>query len=347
MSFSSLRAEDPRLAMFTITRASDAAELDGHSRMSDRLPGQSREYRYMLQDRALWRRRFDSPILSVAIRRVGPMLASYGKSRFAIEVGMDGDECEFFGFSTPLQGEMTLIKGGNPTTVTASRGLVFRAGPSVRLVTSDDSVRTNVFIKVVEVMQALEEMLDQRLRAPLAFEPSLDWNSGLAASLKAQLDFMLREFGREDGIASNAAALASMTDLLMALVLRCARHNYSDQLQHRSGSVMPLYVRRAEEFMLAQCATPIRVSDIAAAAGCSVRTLNAVFQRFRARVPLAVLQAIRLQQVHVELSRAADAVAIGEIARRHGFTNSSRFNLEFRRRFGETPRDVARRALRL
>jgi AraC-like DNA-binding protein len=75
--------------------------------------------------------------------------------------------------------------------------------------------------------------------------------------------------------------------------------------------------------------------------------LGAVFQRFRGRTPLAALHAIRLQQVHAELSRGSIDAPIGAVARRYGFTNASRFAVAFRRRFGKTPLDVVRRASRL
>jgi len=335
-----------RLSMFSMTSAIDPNELDCRSQMSDRLPGQSRAYRYMLQDPAIWRMRFKNPIVSVAIRSTGSILVSYGETRFATEVALDGEESDFFGFSAPLRGRMTLIRRGEPNVATSARGLIYRLGPDTKLVTGDDSLRSNVFIKVAEVEHMLEGILDQRLRRPLVFEPCLDWSSGLAASLKLQLDFVLQDFERADGIASNPVALASITDLLVTLILRGVRHNHADEIGLGLGSVVPKYVSRAEEFMRANCGTALRVADIAAAAGCSVRTLNTAFQRFRNRVPLASLQAIRLQQVHIELSRGNDGIAIGAVAKRYGFTNAARFNLAFRRRFGQTPTEVVRRGSR-
>jgi AraC-like DNA-binding protein len=332
--------------MFKVVHASDPAELDSRSRVSDRLPGSSRDYRYKLRDRALWRMRFTSPIFSLAIRSAGSILVSYGENRFATEVAIEGDESDFLCVTTLLQGDLMLIQGGNATMGTALCGLAFRPSPQTRLVTSDDSVRTNVFIKAAEVEQALENMLDMRLRKPLELRPHLDWSCGLAASLKFQLDFVMCEFGRPDGIASSAVALASTTDLLMTLILRGAAHNYVNQLEIRSGCAVPAYVQRAEEFMRVHCADPVRLSDVAAAARCSIRTLGAVFQRFRGQTPLGALHAFRLEEVHAELSRGATDAPIGAVARRYGFTNASRFVIAFRRRFGETPSDVVRRTAR-
>ncbi|MBV1800079.1 helix-turn-helix transcriptional regulator [Siccirubricoccus sp. G192] len=334
-----------RLTTFNVVRANDASELDSRSRLSSRFSGPASPYRFHLLDHALLRQRFDNPIFSLAVRGAGAIVATYVDSRFATETAIQG-ESDLFCFTTPLQGKMTLIRQGEMATGTDSQGLVYRFSPDMRMVTSDESVRTNVFVQVAKLEEALEHMLDKRLLKPLCFRSALDWSSGLTASLKYQLDFIRSEFERPGGVADNAVALASTTDLLMALILRGAAHNHSDQLDVGPASAVPVYVRRAEEFMRVHCASPIHLSDIAAAAGCSVRTLGSAFQRFRGRTPLAALHACRLEQVHAELCRNAGATPIGAVARRYGFTNASRFGIAFRRRFGESPLDTVRRALR-
>ncbi|WP_158287714.1 helix-turn-helix transcriptional regulator [Falsiroseomonas bella] len=333
------------LETFTVVRANDTAELDARSRVSDRLPGRGRDYRYRLRDRALWHRRFEAPIFTLATRSAGSILVSHGESRFATEVAIEG-ESDLLCLTTMLRGDVTVIQQGEPASGTLSCGLVFRPGHGTGVVTSDDSLRTNVFIKAVEVENALEHMLDARLRKPLEFSPHLDWTRGLAASLRFQLDFVMHEFGRPDGVADNPVALASTTDLLAALILRATHHNHSGMLEAGRGVAVPAYVQRAEEFMRTHCDTPIRMTDIAAAAGCSLRTLSAVFRHFRDRTPLAVLHGIRLQQVHAELSRGESGTTPGAVARRYGFSNASRFAAAFRRRFGEAPAEVLRRASR-
>lgn len=339
-----LPASFPR-TMFNVVVSNDPAELDSRSRVTDRLPGQSRAYRYRLCDCSLWRMRFDKPIFSLAIRSVGAFVVSHGENRFATEVSIEGDSNHFC-FATLLRGDATVIRHGESATGTAPRSLAFRAGHGTRLVTSDDSLRASVFIKAAEIEHALEHMLDRSLRQPLAFGPFLDWSGGLAASLKFQLDFLLREFDRPDGIADNAVALASTTDLLVALILRGIPHNHSDQLHMGAVHAIPRYVYRADEFMRLHAAGPLRISDIAAAAGCSVRTLSAVFQKFRGRTPLEALHAIRLDLVRAELTRDADDTPVAAVARRFGFTNASRFAAAFRRRFGVSPSNVVRRTSR-
>jgi transcriptional regulator GlxA family with amidase domain len=191
-------------------------------------------------------------------------------------------------------------------------------------------------------VDALEHALDQHLFRPLEFKPDLDWGNGLAFTLKGQLDFLAREFQRLDGVASNPVALASMTDLLIALVLGGAPHNYTERMGRGPAAAVPAYLRRAEDFMSSHCAEPLRMAQVAIAAGCSVRSLGVVFRDFRGKTPLQALHAIRLEQARRELTRAGASVAT--VARRYGFTNAGRFKAAFCRRFGEAPSEAFRRA---
>ncbi len=335
---------DPVLTMFNIVRAKALQDLSGKICVVERATQSNRTYTYQLQDRALWRPRFEQPIFTLATRRAGSILASFVESSFSTEVTVDGDEGSLYCFTTMLAGHATLEQKGSSTTATKQSGLAWRPGPGGRLLFSDDNARTNVFLKVADIERVLEQMLDDGLRRPLIFEPGLDWGSGLTASLKSQLDFVTSEFQRRDGIASSPVALASLTDALISLLLWGAAHNYSDRLTDSAGNPMPAYVRRAEDFMRAHGTEPIRMSHIAAAAGCSLRTLTTVFRHFRGNTPLAALHAVRLDLAHADLARGLSQASVTTIARRYGFTNTARFGAAFRRRFGKTPTEIARYA---
>jgi len=336
--------DSARLGMFDVVRARNPEDLGGKIRVTERATQSSRIYTYQLQDRALWHLRSERPIFTLATRGAGSILASYVESSFATDVSVDGDEGGLYCFTALLAGHVTLERKEKSATATSRTGLAWRPGPGVRLLISNDNARTNIFFKVAEMQSALEHMLDEPLHQPLDFEPSLDWSTGLAASLKHQLDFVMQEFQREDGVASSPVALASLTDLLVSLVLRGAAHNYTDRLANTGGSAVPVYVRRAEEFMRAHGAQPIRMAHVAAAAGCSLRTLTTVFRHFRSNTPLAALHAIRLDLARADLALGTCNAAVATVARRYGFTNTTRFAAAFRRRFGETPTETARHA---
>jgi hypothetical protein len=143
---------DPAVrTMFTVLETSDPGALDGTSRLPlsrvlVRVADPNRVWRYQLQDRALRRQRFKGPVFSVATRSAGSILASYGESRSATEISVDGEEGELLCFITALHGKTTLVQNGDATTATASSGLVWRPGPCIRGQTSDNNARSNVLL---------------------------------------------------------------------------------------------------------------------------------------------------------------------------------------------------------
>jgi AraC-like DNA-binding protein len=289
------------------------------------------------------RGRFGGPITTVAERRLDSMMLVHGGDRFATQIDIGGDGLDAYCFTAMVRGHATLIQHGRETPAAGTDGLVFRAAPCTRILASDANARESLWIEASTLERALEGMLDNRLRERLAFKPAIDWTSGLAASLKGQIAFLMVDMKRHGGVADNPVALVSLTDLVTSLVLRGIPHNYLERLGSGRIGAVPAYVRRAEDFMRAHAAVPIRIGQVAAAAGCSVRTLDAVFGRFRDTTPLATLHAIRLEQARAELSHGARSASVAEISRLYGFTNAGRFAVAYRRRFGESPVETARR----
>lgn len=325
----------------------DPREMDTNSRVSERLLSETAAVTYQLQDRRLLRTSFDDPITIFADRRLGSMLITLSTDRFANQAYVGGAGIDSFCFTVMFHGKASLVQGESETIAAGTNGLAFRLSAGTRALFSDSNARENLWIKAPALEHALEGMLGDRLRKPLEFTPSVDWTSGLAASLRSQIDFITREITRWDGVADNPVALTSLTDLILSLVLRGIRHNYQERLDNRRRfSVVPAYVRRAEDFMHANAAAPIRMEQVANAAGCSVRTLGAVFRRFRDTAPLAALHVIRLEQVQAELSHGATSGSVAEVARRYGFTNPGRLTAAYRRRFGEAPLETAARSSR-
>ncbi|MCM6762702.1 helix-turn-helix transcriptional regulator [Rathayibacter sp. ZW T2_19] len=100
-------------------------------------------------------------------------------------------------------------------------------------------------------------------------------------------------------------------------------------------------LRAAIEYLHAHAHLPVRMEDVAAAAGLSVRVLQSSFRRELDVTPLDHLRRIRLDRVHTEL-RAGEAgtVTVAEVAHRWGFAHLGRFSASYERRFGEYPKST-------
>lgn len=111
-------------------------------------------------------------------------------------------------------------------------------------------------------------------------------------------------------------------------------------LQPRNDLAVPAAgkTRAAVEFMVANAHRPLGTDEVAAAAGISLRSLQAAFRREYDVTATDYLRSIRLDRVRQELRDAEPGLAtVAEVARRWGFTHLGRFAASYTSRFGEYP----------
>ena len=102
-------------------------------------------------------------------------------------------------------------------------------------------------------------------------------------------------------------------------------------------------IRRSQALLAERDGEPARVTELAAAAGVSERTLRQAFQDYYGLGPVRYLQLMRLNQVHRVLSAAdAEEVSVSEAIARHGEWDFGRFASRYRRQFGELPSETLR-----
>lgn len=111
----------------------------------------------------------------------------------------------------------------------------------------------------------------------------------------------------------------------------------------RPGRVLePFYVKRADRLLRESEGAKLSTDELAARCGVSTRTLQLGFRQFRGVSPVAHARNLRLERSHHAL-KAGDG-SVSEIAARHGFGSLTTFSIEYRRRFGETPRETLARS---
>ena len=96
----------------------------------------------------------------------------------------------------------------------------------------------------------------------------------------------------------------------------------------------------ALRFMKDQMSAPLALTDIAAAAHVSVRTLNSLCNRHMGATPMEILRNLRLDAVRNRL-RLNPQASVTETALEAGFGNLGRFAAYYVERFGELPRQTA------
>jgi transcriptional regulator GlxA family with amidase domain len=128
-----------------------------------------------------------------------------------------------------------------------------------------------------------------------------------------------------------------MEDCLVSLFSLASSAPDAGSVAHRST------VRRAEDFLIQHLMRPVARSELARAAGVSIRTISRGFRERHGVSPMAWLKERRLEAAQSELRDALPGeVTVTEVALRYGFENPGRFAAEYRQRFGEYPSQTLR-----
>ena len=129
--------------------------------------------------------------------------------------------------------------------------------------------------------------------------------------------------------------------LLLSLLL--AGQPHADASARLTRSIAPGSIKRAEAFIREHALEPMRLQDVARAAGLPARTLLENFKRFRETSPMQYLRDVRLDHARAQLLACEDQDKVVHIALECGFGHLSRFARDYRVRFGERPSDTLKR----
>ena len=170
---------------------------------------------------------------------------------------------------------------------------------------------------------------------------------------------------RPDGMAviqGDTARLHALRNAVLALIAHPEwdpRHEYTSNLLaetiawmgHSSSQWRPerLLVngartpvaKRAQEFIEAHYREAVRIEDLCRVTGVGVRTLQRCFREYFGLTISEYLKALRLDAARRDLAATLPAQdSVTTVALRHGCAHLGRFSLEFRERFGESPRET-------
>ncbi len=103
-------------------------------------------------------------------------------------------------------------------------------------------------------------------------------------------------------------------------------------------------LRTAVDFIHAHAHQTVTPTELAEAAGLTLRGLQQAFRRRLGLTPTAYLRQVRLDRARDELlALTPHETTVGSVAATWGFTHFGRFSVAYRARFGESPRDTLRR----
>jgi AraC-like DNA-binding protein len=277
--------------------------------------------------------------------RLGELDVAYVSDRYATAMSITETGLPDYCLTSVNSGGIAFRGGDAVRPIEASEriGLIYRGVPGTRVAATDAQRRLAIWIRAYGLQQRLAALLGEPGREDIVFEPVIRWDSDQGRGLARLISLMTEEIGSPNSFAANELASRSFTDLLLYALLNSLRHNYSDRLDRAANAPAPRSVHRAEDFMHAHAGLAIGMQDIADAAGCSVRSLQLAFRRFRDTTPIAALRQIRLEAVRQVLQSGEARRTVTDVAYQFGFTNPGRFSRMYKQTFGVYPGDVLRR----
>jgi AraC-like DNA-binding protein len=174
------------------------------------------------------------------------------------------------------------------------------------------------------------------------FDCSADLRTPAGWRFHDTLHFVAAQLDADDGLGGSLAA-AAWEDLILTLLLEAMTNDWSAQGEgRRRARILPYHLKRARDHIHAHAGEKVTLADLAAAAGCGYRTLQAAFAEATGLPPMAYLKAIRLQAAHEALAAAGPGASVAAIARDCGFAHPGRFAADYRRRYGRSPAETLR-----
>jgi AraC-like DNA-binding protein len=282
--------------------------------------------------------------LNACFHRVPLINTSINFLRYGAEVDIDPGELRtFYLIETPLSGSACVRLRGRDVISGADRALAISPSLPLTSVWSAECAQIMVKIDRAALEKYVMDLIDRPVTAPLEFEPVLRFTSPAGARFHRMLRHLLSEIEESDDFLSNRMLAAEVERSLIAYLVHCQPHTYTDAIAAAAAPAAPRYIVKAIEFMRANLEYPISIDDLAAETGVGARALHEGFRRFRATTPMAMLRAMRLKQAREALLAADPLEQVATVARRCGFAHLGRFSELYRTRYGETPSQTLRR----
>ncbi|MDO5627066.1 MAG: AraC family transcriptional regulator [Mobilicoccus sp.] len=240
------------------------------------------------------------------------------------------------------KGQVKVRWAGEVAAHSSLRAFVTGPGQKWLMELADDCPQTVVRFERAAMEQGVRAALGFLPEEELVFDPVLDLTDDEAVRWHGALNLVFAELSSPGSLIHQGVGARALQDLLVSTLLLVQPSSLSARLRPTAPSPRRRTVTAAIEYVDAHLSDPIGPTDLAAHAGCSVRTLQQAFRDDIGVTPVTFIRDRRLDRVRADLEGAGPDVRISEVAARWGFGHLGGFAGHYRQRFGETPSDTVK-----
>lgn len=276
-------------------------------------------------------------------RKVGTTTA--GRLRYGRALKVFTGEPEDFHVNIALRGQVVARNArGDVGALGPGRAAAFGTGEPAQLLWPAEGEQLCLMLPRSTLESALERLLGEQLRRPLAVEFQLDLRTRPGRALSSAARLLLDDLADPATADRHPMADRHVEAVLVDRLLLAGHHNYTEQLERSMRVPSVRGVRRAVELLEERPAEPWTTVSLASHVHMSVRSLQQRFQDELGLPPMAYLREVRLRRVRESLEDStADTTSVRGIATETGFLHQGRFAGLYRARFGESPSATLRR----
>ena len=244
-------------------------------------------------------------------------------------------------------GYFELVNGTRSSAIVANRSGVCTSpsmAPTARLQAGFQGVQVKIERTAMEA--ALAALLCVPNRAPLVFDTNFPVISEFGAGAVHFIDFLMAELDRGSASLRSPIVVNRWLEGFLFHLILSQPNSHSERLHARPVAAEPRYLRRVADYLVGHALQPVTLTELSTLTGMSVRSIQAGFRRWRGCTPMEFLRARRFEHARERLlGRAGNqASSVSLVALECGFGHLGRFSVDYRARFGESPKETRRRA---
>jgi AraC-like DNA-binding protein len=296
-------------------------------------------HRFVVRDAE---RRFDATLHAVA---AGPITLGHLHISYEAELVVHASAPRFL-IAAPLHGGTVVRTGARSFDATPSRAVVIQPGRPTTMLCQEASSHLVIGIEQQALLVHLSRLVGRSVDRPLVFDPELHLDAGAATRWNLALGILEAELAEGTSLLRSGIGSAQLEEFLMSSLLYGHQSTYSEIISQPAG-LERRALTAARDYIEANLADRLTLGAVAAAAGVSVRTLQASFRSELRTTPTSYIRSRRLAMAHGDLSDPGGrAATVTDVATRWGITHLGRFAAEYRTRYGESPSQTLRRQRR-
>ncbi len=241
-----------------------------------------------------------------------------------------------------VAGEIAASRGALRTTLDKTTAGVVNPGDTQELRPGRGRTRfLGLKIDAALVDQEFAALTGHLPVSTVRFDFPLDLAGPKGRAVRLLVHSLVEQLDSGDPLFQRAELQRSQLRCIVTALLLAQPHTHTGELRDGPRPGHPRSLRAALAFIETNLAERITLSDIAAAASCSPRTVSSAFRTRLGLSPMSYVRNLRLNRIREDILASTDHVST--IAYRWGVSHLGRFAGEYRDRFDELPSATAAR----